>query len=166
LVDKFLKLLQGILFAAYNLFDPLEHPDIYLLLCGLRSYLEIDMYASFEVHTEETIAAGRKALLKFSSLMKVMYCLTYVSPCSTSCQEYVTISEGSKSWNFPKMHTHRHLFDDIEAKGVTRNYNTKPSESLHKPLKQSYKLRTNFKDIAPQVRFIYYCLYNISYIES
>ena len=62
-----------------------------------------------------------------------------------------TQEDGGKSWNFPKMHTHQHAFDDIEAKGATRNYNTKPNESLHGPLKTSYKLRTNFKDVASQV---------------
>jgi hypothetical protein len=52
------------------------------------------------------------------------------------------------------MHSRKHLFDDIEAKGVTRNYNTKPNEKLHGPLKESYKLRTNFKDVAGQVYLI------------
>ena len=49
------------------------------------------------------------------------------------------------------MHTHQHTFDDIEAKGVTRNYNTKPNEQLHGPLKKSYLRRTNFKEVAGQV---------------
>lgn len=44
-----------------------------------------------------------------------------------------------------------HLFDDIEAKGVTRNYNTKPNEQMHGPLKDSYQQRTNFKNFAEQV---------------
>ena len=52
------------------------------------------------------------------------------------------------------MHSRKHLFDDIEAKGVTRNYNTKPNEKLHGPLKESYKLWTNFKDVAGQVYLI------------
>jgi len=44
-----------------------------------------------------------------------------------------------------------HLFDDILAKGVTRNYNTKPNEKMHGPLRVIYHRRTNFKDVAPQV---------------
>lgn len=40
---------------------------------------------------------------------------------------------------------------DIEAKGVTRNYSTKPNEKCHGPLKEAYQQRTNFKDVAPQV---------------
>ena len=56
-----------------------------------------------------------------------------------------------KDWNFPKIHTHKHLFEDIIDKGATRNYNTKPSEKLHGPIKYAYLLRTNKKNIASQV---------------
>ena len=57
----------------------------------------------------------------------------------------------SKSWLFPKAHTHKHMFDDIQRKGVTRNHNTKPNEKCHGAFKNSYKFRTNFKNVAPQV---------------
>lgn len=60
---------------------------------------------------------------------------------------------AAKSWDFPKMHSLLHLFDDIVAKGATRNYNTKTNESRHRPLKRTYQLLTNFKDVAEQVRF-------------
>ncbi len=59
--------------------------------------------------------------------------------------------ESLKNWNFPKMHALVHSFDDIEAKGASCNYNTKPNEKLHGPLKKSYSRRTNFKNVAPQV---------------
>ena len=49
------------------------------------------------------------------------------------------------------MHTHDHVFDDIEAKGVTRNYNTKPNEKLHGPLKKAYLRMTNKRQVAGQV---------------
>ena len=42
-------------------------------------------------------------------------------------------------------------FDDIRNKGVTRNYNTKTNEKLHGPIKDSYHLRTNFKNVANQI---------------
>ena len=45
----------------------------------------------------------------------------------------------------------KHAFDDIRAKGVTRNYNTKTNEKLHGPIKDSYHLRTNFKQVADQI---------------
>ncbi|KAK0492651.1 hypothetical protein EDD18DRAFT_1108661 [Armillaria luteobubalina] len=56
-----------------------------------------------------------------------------------------------KDWNFPKAHSHQHLFDDIEAKGVTLNYNTKPNESMHGSFKESYQRRTNFKNVDEQI---------------
>lgn len=42
------------------------------------------------------------------------------------------------------------MFDDIMSKGVTRNYNTKPNESAHRPLKKYYK-QTNYKGVEEQV---------------
>lgn len=69
-------------------------------------------------------------------------------------KEYIEKSgeEGliGKNWNFPKNHLYVHLFDDIVAKGVTRNYSTKPNEQMHGPLRKIYQ-RTNFRDVAPQV---------------
>jgi len=44
-----------------------------------------------------------------------------------------------------------HVFDDILAKGATRNANTQVNEQMHGPLKDSYEGRINFKDIAGQV---------------
>lgn len=49
------------------------------------------------------------------------------------------------------MHLLNHIFDEIVAKGATRNFNTKPNEKLHGPLKKHYLRRTNFKNAAPQV---------------
>ncbi len=59
-----------------------------------------------------------------------------------------------KNWNFIKIHSHVHAADDIRAKGVTRNYNTKPNENSHGRLKKAYQ-RTNFKNIEEQVSLIY-----------
>ncbi|KAK0474683.1 hypothetical protein EDD18DRAFT_1116421 [Armillaria luteobubalina] len=56
-----------------------------------------------------------------------------------------------KVWDFPKVHTYKHLFNDIEAKGVTLNYNTKPNESMHGTFKESYQRHTNFKDYDKQI---------------
>lgn len=70
-------------------------------------------------------------------------------------QVYIAAEKASdpdaKSWNFPKIHYQQHLFDDIVAKGATRNYNTKTNESLNRPLKGIYHNRTNFRDVAEQV---------------
>ncbi|KAK0503766.1 hypothetical protein EDD18DRAFT_1099090 [Armillaria luteobubalina] len=56
-----------------------------------------------------------------------------------------------KHWNFLKAHSHQHLFNDIKAKGVTLNYNTKPNESMHGSFKESYQHHTNFKNVDEQI---------------
>lgn len=50
------------------------------------------------------------------------------------------------------------MVNDILEKGVTLNYNTKPNEKMHGPLKDAYQMRTNFKDVAEQVFIILACL--------
>ncbi|KAG2350133.1 hypothetical protein BDR05DRAFT_942666 [Suillus weaverae] len=49
-----------------------------------------------------------------------------------------------------QLHMDLHIFDDVEAKGAMRNYNTKPNKKMHGSLKDSYLLHTNFHDIAEQ----------------
>lgn len=69
-------------------------------------------------------------------------------------QKYIAESDSDKRWDFPKNHTHVHMFADILAKGVTRNYNTKVNEGMHGPLKDSYQLRSNYRDFTEQVFII------------
>lgn len=45
-----------------------------------------------------------------------------------------------------------HAFDDIRNKGVLSTYDTVYNEPLHRPLKNIYHMRTNFKAIDKQVR--------------
>ncbi|KAG1847064.1 hypothetical protein F4604DRAFT_1594697 [Suillus subluteus] len=87
------------------------------------------MYTAFEVHTMNMISEGRSTIQALTAFMK----------------------EDDKNWNFQKLHMTMHLFDDIEAKGVTRNYNMKLSKQMHGPLKDWYQQQTNFKDFAEQV---------------
>ncbi|KAJ6553880.1 hypothetical protein B0H10DRAFT_1848583, partial [Mycena sp. CBHHK59/15] len=124
------------LFATHNVL--VDKPGVLLLKC-LRSYLELDMYIALQVHTSDTIAAGRHELLVFDSLMK-----EYVKACVGTDYE-------DKNWNFPKMHSHQHVFDDIENKGASRNFGTKINESMHGPIRQTYHKLTNFKDVTPQL---------------
>ncbi|KAG9219806.1 hypothetical protein CCMSSC00406_0009505 [Pleurotus cornucopiae] len=127
-----------ILFACHNILTKEEDEVGYLLLRCLRAYMNMRMYAGLRLHTEETISAGREAVEEFSALL----------------QEYIEESNEeallAKNWNFPKNHLYMHLFDDIVAKGVTRNYSTKPNEQMHGPLRRTYQ-RTNFRNIAPQI---------------
>ncbi|KAH9083307.1 hypothetical protein EDB83DRAFT_2502427 [Lactarius deliciosus] len=122
--SKYEDISKVVVFAAHNVIQEDDKEGWQLLLC-LRSFSIVDLLLSFEVHTDETILAGRRELVKFGLLMK--------------------------DWNFPKMHALVHSFDDIKAKGATRNYNTKPNEKLHGPLKKAYLRQTNFKDVAPQI---------------
>ncbi|KAG2139767.1 hypothetical protein DEU56DRAFT_871106 [Suillus clintonianus] len=99
-------------------------PLRYLLLRCVCLYLELDMYASLEVHTSETISSGRHTHCAFSALL----------------QRYIdkTADESNKNWNFPKLHMDVHIFDD-------------PNEKMHGSLKDSYLLCTNFCDVAEQI---------------
>ncbi|PBK85351.1 hypothetical protein ARMGADRAFT_1036396 [Armillaria gallica] len=78
-------------------------------------------------------------LLRFSALIKEYKQLIW------------SIDLGTKSWNFPKVHSHQHMVDNILQKGITLNYNMKPNEKMHGPLKDAYQLQTNFKDVAEQI---------------
>ncbi|KAF8156731.1 hypothetical protein B0H34DRAFT_675152 [Crassisporium funariophilum] len=57
---------------------------------------------TMEVHTTETIEAGRKELAQFEILMNLFV--------------QATQDLSDKNWDFPKNHTHAHLFDDIIIK--------------------------------------------------
>ncbi|KAG1837830.1 hypothetical protein F4604DRAFT_1601105 [Suillus subluteus] len=138
-----------IIFAAQSVLSRTNSELGYLLLRCIRCYVDLDIYAALEVHTEDTIAAGRDALSQFSTLMDL----------------YIEKShpETNKNWNFPKKHLLTHLFDDIIAKGVTRNYNMKPNEKMHGPLRAIYHRQTNFKDVAPQIlRYDHWLLTSLS----
>ncbi|KAF8899527.1 hypothetical protein CPB84DRAFT_1815674 [Gymnopilus junonius] len=118
---KFSDIAKLVLFAAYNI---LTKDD----------YLELHMYTSLSLHSESTIEAGEKALLAFE----------------IARQEYSRVSP-TKNWHFIKAHSHKHVFNDIMRKGVTRNFSTKPNEKAHSPLKDFYQLMTNFKNFGVQI---------------
>ncbi|KAJ7900729.1 hypothetical protein B0H14DRAFT_3123802 [Mycena olivaceomarginata] len=117
------------LFATHNvLIDPVG----VLILQVVRSFLELNMYVSLEVQTSETIA------------VILIIVQRYIEACKDTEYE-------EKSWNFPKMHSHSHVFDDIKNKGATRNFGTKISEAMHGPIRQMYHRLTNFKNVTPQL---------------
>jgi hypothetical protein len=155
-------------FVALNVI-PRQNVGGQSLLRCLRSYSIVDLYLALEVHTEQTIDAGRRELANFALHMKVSNTIKNVAFLEAlfiggADKEFIRHSqnssgdEASKNWSFPKMHALVHSFDDIREKGASRNYNTKPNEKLHGPLKKSYLLRTNFRDVAPQVRLSSLCV--------
>ncbi|KZP13413.1 hypothetical protein FIBSPDRAFT_913092 [Athelia psychrophila] len=138
--SKYEDLSKVIIFALHNVVTETACPLGYLLLKCLRSYLEVDMYWGFEVHLRHTIMAGRKAVTDFGDHL----------------ERYIAATKGTdfdgKDWGkIIKLHLWQHIFDEIEAKGVSRNGNTKPNEKLHGPLKKHFLWRSNFKNVAPQI---------------
>ncbi|KAK0475317.1 hypothetical protein EDD18DRAFT_1116093 [Armillaria luteobubalina] len=115
-----------ILFAAHSVLSKADNTNAYLLLKVIRSYLELDMYTSMDVHTEKSIEEGRQLLGVFEANLKAY---------SRATDD--TIWKNVTSWSIPK--------------GVTKNYNTKVNECMHGPLKEAYQTRTNFKNVADQI---------------
>ncbi|KAK0492346.1 hypothetical protein EDD18DRAFT_1358011 [Armillaria luteobubalina] len=136
---KYEDLSKHIMFVTHNILTEDNDEHGYHLLKCVRSYVELHMYAGFNLHTEHSIQAIWDELLKFSVLIREYEQLTR------------STDPGAKLWNFPKVHSHQHMVDDILWKGVMLNYNMKPNEKMHGPLKDAYRLRTNFKDIAEQI---------------
>jgi len=62
---------QIVIYGAQNILTKETSPEGYLVLKIIRSYLELDMYASLTLHTETTLAAGREELQRYSDLIKV-----------------------------------------------------------------------------------------------
>ncbi|KAF8066566.1 hypothetical protein FPV67DRAFT_1196119 [Lyophyllum atratum] len=144
------------LFAAQSVLARDNESEAYLLLRCLRSYLNIRMYADFDLHTQSTISAGHRELEEvFTRLIQ-----DFIQLASQGLDSDGSGSESDgeeqiqatvKSWNFIKLHIRKHLFPHIRDKGVTRNFSTKPNEKMHGPLKISYQRRTNFKDFGDQI---------------
>ncbi|KAH6895078.1 hypothetical protein BKA70DRAFT_1570479 [Coprinopsis sp. MPI-PUGE-AT-0042] len=132
---KYEDLSKLIVFASHNVL-PEAAPDGHgaQLLRLVRSYLELDMYASLRNHTETTLRQGREELKRWEKELKI----------------YLDKYAGDKKWTFPKVHTHGHLFDEIERKGATRNTSTKPNERKHHSVKKNYG-ETNFKNVEYQL---------------
>ncbi|KAF5346809.1 hypothetical protein D9757_013487 [Collybiopsis confluens] len=124
------------LFAAHDVIRKDKDKAGYALLKATRHYINMIMYAGLNVHTSDTIAAGRASTKTFADTLN----------------RYRTYPTGlDKNWNLVKLHYLRHCWDDIESKGVLRGMSTKPNEKFHGPLRKIYLRRTNFKDTAKQI---------------
>ncbi|KAG7445548.1 uncharacterized protein BT62DRAFT_896719, partial [Guyanagaster necrorhizus] len=126
-----------LLFAIYSVLSKAANPDTYLLLKVIQSYFELDIYALINIHIKKSIKEERQKLEVLNVRLK-----TY---------SQATDHKGFKT---SIMHAQQYLFDDIIAKGVTKNYNTKVNESRHDPLKEAYQTQTNFKNITEQIQFL------------
>ena len=123
------------------------------LLSCIRAYVELDVLSSLDLHTDTTIKYGRKMEEQFFKLAHVGHLFCAQKDETTNVFNRQAYNKGG--WKFPKMHLTRHLFDDIESKGATRNYTSKTFEKLHGPLGETYERLTNFKGVANQVSNYY-----------
>jgi len=139
-----------------DIFLPTDCLEQQLLRC-LRGFLNLNVYSSFETFTDDVQAAILKELEKFCGEIKGSFLFDLVNiQVINSPLQFQALSKlmPNKNWNFPKMHLHMHMLQDIFNKGATKHYSTKTFEAMHKLFKELYLL-TNFKNVAPQVCVIY-----------
>nr|GAT48876.1 predicted protein [Mycena chlorophos] len=125
-----------IILASHNFLK--SDADTALLRC-VRSYQELNMYVSKHLHTSKTIAKGKWKVDEFGAHL----------------QAYIGEVQGNeklkKNWIVPKAHSHKHAFEHIEEKGVSKNFGTHYNESMHGPTRQIYLNETNFREVAAQI---------------
>ncbi|KAK0492430.1 hypothetical protein EDD18DRAFT_1108823 [Armillaria luteobubalina] len=147
--------LSKLIFIAHAIFMAANDPIGYILLRALRVYMELDVYASLTLHTSDTLRDGRARTPIFASVIEEYEKAArneYKAMRQTlTCTDTIPKEKKLKHWNFLKAHSHQHLFNDIEAKGIMLNYNTKPNESMHGSFKESYQHCTNFKNVDEQI---------------
>lgn len=61
------------MFTSHNVLSKDESPAGFILLQVLRSYLELDMFASLSVQTESTLEFGKKELKIFEQAIQVSF---------------------------------------------------------------------------------------------
>ncbi|KAK0471900.1 hypothetical protein IW261DRAFT_1571358 [Armillaria novae-zelandiae] len=66
---KFEMLSKQLIFIAHNILTKERDPIGYLLLRVLRVYMELDMYASFSLHTSSSLQAGQARLPTLAALI-------------------------------------------------------------------------------------------------
>ncbi|TEB18351.1 hypothetical protein FA13DRAFT_1822013 [Coprinellus micaceus] len=129
--NKWEDMTRIILFLVHDIFNDSAFRQ--LLRC-LRRFLNLNAFSSFENYTDSQLEDIQRELELFADDIK----------------DYQSVNPHTKLWNFPKLHMHMHMIRDILAKGATRNYNTKPDESMHRCLKMFYQFLSNFRDIDSQ----------------
>ncbi|KAG1769707.1 hypothetical protein EV702DRAFT_1181706 [Suillus placidus] len=132
-------LVKQVFYVALSVLKRQVSPEGYRLLHVICSYLQLDSLIGLNVHTEGTLEMIDAKFLVYDAALKdyVEYAMTKSS-----------IEDIKTDWDFPKTHLWKHAGQDIESKGVARNYSTRPNEKLHGPLKAAYLSQSNGKDIA------------------
>ncbi|KAK0216357.1 hypothetical protein IW262DRAFT_1464893 [Armillaria fumosa] len=152
---KYEALSKQLIFIVHAIFTAANDHVGYILLRALRVYMELDVYTSLTLHTSDSLRDGWARIPILASLIeeyeKAVHDKDEVMRQAAINADKTPKEKKVKSWNFPKAHLHQHLFDDIEAKGVTLNYNMKPNESMHGSFKELYQRHTNFKNVDEQI---------------
>ncbi|KAG5349664.1 hypothetical protein C0989_002474 [Termitomyces sp. Mn162] len=141
-------------FASHNVLAIHKDSLGYKLLVAFRKYVNMTL----EVHTSTTITAGHKAVEEFGIAINAYDKALSHLPDSNSNSDPGSDDEDDpllQKYNFPKLHNQTHAFGDVENKGVLCCFSTQLFEGHHKSLKHWYQTKTNFKDIASQVRFTF-----------
>ncbi|KIJ46707.1 hypothetical protein M422DRAFT_249872 [Sphaerobolus stellatus SS14] len=103
-----------------------------LLVHCIRICTILRSIAGLRVVTDEHIRAYRQFLAKYEKWCKKV------------------TKEHGKKFNYPKHHNLIHLPEDIENKGCTENYSTRPGEGFQQEVQQAYE-QTNFKNTESQI---------------
>ncbi|KAI9432908.1 hypothetical protein H4582DRAFT_1820331 [Lactarius indigo] len=114
---------------------------------GLNHFSEV-------MRMDFTDGGKNEDISKVCQLYVVVFAAHNIFPPDKDKEEWkllLCLKTTAKNWNFPKMHALVHGFDDIKAKGASRNYNTKSNEKMHGFLRKLYLNRTNFKRVASQI---------------
>ncbi|KAF8072161.1 hypothetical protein FPV67DRAFT_1667598 [Lyophyllum atratum] len=137
--NKWRDILKLTICITHNVLTEDLAPIGYVVLRCVRAYVDAVMWENLPVHTTETIAAGRKAVERLGACMMEL--------------DEVMREDGtfSKSFDFPKLHAHRHVFDLILAMGALCHSTTRLFEGRHIALKKWYQNKTNFKDTEEQI---------------
>lgn len=99
------------------------------IVCALRGLLDFLYLAQYPVHSTETLALLKDALLRFHE------------------NKLIFVELGIRQhFNFPKMHALIHYFEIIIWFGTTDNYNTEYAERLHINFTKDAYCATNHKD--------------------
>ncbi|KAF8582945.1 hypothetical protein K439DRAFT_1349884, partial [Ramaria rubella] len=78
--------------------------------------------------------------------------IQYISECLAKYEQYCAhvMKEYGKNYNYPKHHGLTHLAQDLQRKGATENYTTRPGKGFQQEVQQAYD-QTNFRDTEQQM---------------
>ncbi|KAI0087064.1 hypothetical protein BDY19DRAFT_995481 [Irpex rosettiformis] len=131
--------------VAYQVLVKPEHEGASAVALALlrvtRRWIELNLFLSFTVQTEKTIAAYERTLNRFHDALEL-----YKVECELSGAEFV------KDWDgIIKVHSQTHAANDIRLKGTINNMDTKQNEKLNGAMRDAYHRQTNFRDIEAQL---------------